>query len=42
VATTDGAGSLLIFTGVGPGGGPHVRVFRVTSLATGDVVAVGG
>jgi hypothetical protein len=41
-ATTDTSGNLLIFTGVGSGGGPHVRVFRVTNLATGDVVAVGG
>jgi hypothetical protein len=41
-ATTDELGRLLIVTGVGAGGGPHVKVFRVTDLATGTVVQVGG
>jgi len=36
-ATTDVNGNLLIITGVGSGGGAHVRVFRVTNLLTGDV-----
>jgi hypothetical protein len=41
-ATTDAEGNLLIVTGVGSGGGAHVKVFRVTSLATGTVVELGG
>src|SRR5262249_61718723 len=41
-ATTDGAGRLLIVTGAGPGGGPHVRVFQVTDLTTGAVTQLGG
>jgi hypothetical protein len=41
-ATTDGGGRLVIVTGVGSGGGPHVKVFRVTDLATGAVVELGG
>jgi hypothetical protein len=40
-ATTDGAGRLLVVTGVGSGGGPHIRVFRVTDLATGAVLEQG-
>jgi hypothetical protein len=40
-ATTDGAGTLLIVTGPGPGGGPHVRVFQVTDLTTGAVAPLG-
>jgi hypothetical protein len=41
-ATTDAAGNLLIITGVGSGGGAHVKVFQVTNLATGAVVQLGG
>jgi hypothetical protein len=41
-ATAAADGSLLILTGVGPGGGPHVRAFRVTDLATGAVAPLGG
>jgi hypothetical protein len=41
-ATTDPDGNLLIVTGVGAGGGPHVKVFRVTNLVTGAVVQLGG
>jgi hypothetical protein len=41
-ATTDTAGNLLIVTGVGSGGGAHVKVFQVTDLATGAVVQLGG
>jgi hypothetical protein len=41
-ATTDDTGRLVLVTGVGPGGGAHVRVFVVTDLATGAVAALGG
>ncbi len=41
-ATTDPTGNLLIVTGAGPGGGPHVKVFQVTDLTTGDVIQLGG
>jgi len=40
-ATADAAGNLLIVTGVGSGGGAHVKVFQVTNLATGDVMQLG-
>src|SRR5262249_281669 len=40
-ATTDGAGRLLIVTGVGSGGGPHVKIFEITDLTTGDAVQRG-
>ncbi len=40
-ATTDANGQLFIVTGVGPGGGPHVKLFQVTNLVTGDVVQLG-
>jgi streptogramin lyase len=40
-ATTDGAGHLLVVTGVGSGGGPHVKLFEVTDLVTGTVVQRG-
>jgi hypothetical protein len=42
VAATTTAGSLLILTGVGQGGGAHVKVFQVTDLTTGAVVQLGG
>jgi DNA-binding beta-propeller fold protein YncE len=41
-ATTDPGGNLLIVTGAGAGGGPHVNVFRVTDLVTGAVVQLSG
>jgi 6-phosphogluconolactonase (cycloisomerase 2 family) len=41
-ATTDAYGNLLIVTGAGAGGGPHINVFRVTNLVTGAVVQLGG
>jgi len=40
-ATTDVDGNLLIITGVGSGGGAHVKVFQVTNLVTGDVIQLG-
>jgi DNA-binding beta-propeller fold protein YncE len=40
-ATTDPDGNLLIVTGVGASGGPHVKFFKVTNLATGAVVQLG-
>jgi hypothetical protein len=32
---------LVLVTGVGSGGGPHIKLFRVTDLATGAVTQVG-
>jgi hypothetical protein len=40
-ATADQAGNLIIVTGVGSGGGAHVKVFRVSNLSTGDAVQLG-
>jgi hypothetical protein len=40
-ATADEAGNLIIVTGVGSGGGAHVKVFRVSNLGTGDAVQLG-
>jgi hypothetical protein len=34
-------GSLYLVTGVGSGGGPHIKIFKVTDVATGAVVPVG-
>jgi hypothetical protein len=36
------AGGLFVVTGVGSGGGPHIKVFRVTDVATGAVTQIGG
>jgi hypothetical protein len=41
-AASDANGQLFIVTGVGPGGGPHVKLFQVTNLGTGEVVQLGG
>jgi hypothetical protein len=41
-ATVDDAGRFLIVTGVGPGGGAHVKVFQVTDAAAGAVLQLGG
>ena len=41
-ATTDADGSLIIVTGVGSGGGAHVRVFRLDNPGTGLVTGLGG
>jgi len=39
-ATTDADGNLIIVTGVGSGGGAHVKVFQV-NVFTGDVLQLG-
>jgi hypothetical protein len=40
-ASADAEGNLLIVTGVGSGGGAHVKAFRVTDLTTGAAVQLG-
>jgi hypothetical protein len=41
-ATGDDQGQMMIVTGVGSGGGAHVKVFEVTDRAAGTVVQLGG
>jgi hypothetical protein len=35
------AAGVFVVTGVGSGGGPHIKIFKVTDLATGDVIQIG-